>query len=58
MDPETICEDAVGAEGEVRLVKNKKDGLTYAAKIRFNPAIDMRTRNKKDKIVNAYKRFI
>ena len=40
------------------MAKNKEDGKTYAAKIRFNPATEKRTRNNKEKIVIAYKRFI
>ena len=40
------------------MAKNKKDGKTYAAKIRFNPATERKTRNDKDLMLFAYKRFI
>ena len=58
MNEEAIRDDAQGAEGEVRLAKNKKDGTKYAAKIRFNPGTNRRLRNNKESIINAYTRFI
>ena len=55
---EAISKDAVGGEGEVRLVIDKKNGQTYAAKIRFNPAMERRFMNDKDMIRNIYNRFV
>ena len=40
------------------MAKNQKDGKTYAAKIRFNPATEKKSRFNKEKILTAYKRFI
>ena len=58
VETDSICEDSEGAEGEVRLAKNIKDGQTYAAKIRFNPGTERKNRNNKELITIAYKRFL
>ena len=42
----------------MRLVIDKKNGQTYAAKIRFNPAMERRFMNDKDMIINIYNRFV